>query len=358
MPLKLKIETPASSVTVTENLTTVLSTVMKCYNQENIFILVDENTRRFCLPEISETAGINRAKIIEIKSGEENKSIDTCGIIWNFLSSNGADRESLLINLGGGVICDMGGFAAATFKRGIDFINIPTSLLAQVDASVGGKLGINFLNLKNEIGLFQEPRYVLVYPAFIRTLDRENILSGFAEMIKHALISNEEHYNSLKQVDIHNPDPDLLMMLIFESIRIKNNFVSCDFKDMNKRKALNFGHTLGHAVESLSMIRGRPVRHGIAIARGMIGELYLSHKCNGFDKTISDNICQFIFNIFQGHDFNKDDQSSLAELITHDKKNKSAMLNFTLLADIGKVTTDNYPAEKDIFEAIEFMNTF
>jgi len=353
----MKIESGNSVIHFTDNIITELFQILSGYRHENVFVLVDENTRKYCLPVFSGTPLCQSSKVIEIKSGEENKSLETLSGIWSFLSENGADRGSLLINLGGGVICDVGGFAAATYKRGINFINLPTSLLAQVDASTGGKLGINFRNLKNEIGLFLEPCHVFIYPAFLKTLDKQNILSGFAEMIKHALISGKDYYNSLLQFNHNQLENGFLMKLIYESVKIKSHFVTTDFREKNLRKALNFGHTLGHAFESLSIRHGRPIPHGIAVAHGMLGELYLSCKILGFDQKKSDQICSFIVSKFNKPEVAMGDYNLITEYIKHDKKNTGTPANFTLLSDTGKVITDNYPTERNIFEALEFINS-
>ena len=219
-----------------------------------IGILVDENTKEFCLPLLSE---IKKSVIIEIKSGEENKNIDSCNLIWEALTKNCFDRNSLLINLGGGVIGDMGGFCASTYKRGIEFIQIPTSLLAMVDASVGGKLGVDFNGLKNQVGLFSNPKSVIINPKFLETLPEDELRSGFAEVVKHALIVDKNLWNHLK----NNPFQDLYWEEIIESsVQIKNKIVMSDPKEKGERKKLNFGHTFGHAIESYYLECGRQVR--------------------------------------------------------------------------------------------------
>ncbi len=293
------------------------------YNQ--LAILVDENTKRDCLPIFLKASNID-AILIEIPSGESHKNLESCQLIWNVLSSHHFDRNSLLINLGGGVIGDIGGFAASTYKRGIDFIQIPTSLLAMVDASVGGKLGIDFAYLKNQIGLFNNPKAVLINPVFLISLPKNQLLSGFAEVVKHALIADKCYWKEIKTTPLEKMNWE---SIILQSLVIKNNIVRQDPLEKDERKKLNFGHTFGHAIESLYLKLEKPILHGEAISLGMILECNLS-KINKEEK---DEITSFILNTFSIP--KKPPISSLLEWMKSDKKNRKEKINFTLLSGIG-----------------------
>ena len=332
-----------------------LELLFESYTNNKTFILVDENTREHCYPLVKEYLPKN-CTLINIKSGEENKTIDSIKIIWESLSKNGADRKSLLINLGGGVIGDMGGFAASTFKRGIDFINIPTTLLSQVDASVGGKTGFDFLGLKNEIGCFNAPKTVVIYTNFLKTLDADNIISGFAEMIKHALIFDAEHYEKLKEQDLNKEklDYDKLLNLIKKSVEIKEYFVKTDPFEANIRKALNFGHTFGHAIESYFLNTDKELLHGKAVAFGIIFELFLSNKKCNFPLNVLIDISKYITSIYGKLEFKKDNYEAFYELMQHDKKNDAAGINFTLLSEIGKFEINQNATKQEVFEAFDF----
>ena len=303
-----------------------------------LFILVDENTLKYCYPQMAEHINAFKdAEIIEIESGEESKNLEVCTQIWATLSDYGADRQALLINLGGGVIGDMGGFIASVFKRGIEFINIPTTLLSQVDASIGGKVGIDLNHLKNELGLFSDPLAVFVDSAFLRTLDKRQLLSGFAEMIKHGLIADADYWKKIKKYDFS--DPGKLESLIKTSIQIKNKIVSIDPFEKNIRKVLNFGHTIGHAIESYFLEQKKSqetLLHGEAIAVGMICETFLSHKILKLSDDSLEEITNFIISIYKPVNLAEKDYSSLVELMFHDKKNAKGQLNFSLISAIGK----------------------
>ncbi len=302
-----------------------------------IFILVDENSLKHCYPQlVANVPAFADAEIIEIESGEENKNIEVCVQIWSTLSEYSADRQSLFVNIGGGVIGDMGGFIASTFKRGIGFINIPTTLLSQVDASVGGKLGIDLNHLKNEIGVFNNPLAVFVDPSFLTTLNKRQVLSGFAEMIKHALIADADYWIKIKQVDFSNLDN--LSKLIDTSIKIKNKVALADPFEKNIRKTLNFGHTIGHAIEThfLEQEKQTPLLHGEAIAIGMVCEAYLSNKLSGLSNKELKEITHFISSIYKHINLKNSILRRLLELMQHDKKNEKGQLNFSLLSSIGK----------------------
>ncbi len=301
-----------------------------------IGILVDENTKEFCLPLLSE---IKESIIIEIKSGEENKNIDSCNLIWEALSKNSFDRNSLLINLGGGVIGDMGGFCSSTYKRGIDFIQIPTSLLAMVDASVGGKLGIDFNGLKNHVGLFSNPKAVLINPEFLQTLPEDQLKSGFAEVLKHALISDKNLWKEIISVPFNEMKWE---GIIETSINIKNKIVISDPFEKGERKKLNFGHTFGHAVESYYLEKGTPILHGEAIFMGIILESELS-SLSVLEKNDIKNYILSNFSLPY-----TPSKSNLLSFMRNDKKNFDKKINFSLLKEIGNCTINNLFSEDEL----------
>lgn len=304
---------------------------------DKLFILTDENTLKFAMPLLSESKKCSEAHIITILADDTNKNLENLSTIWRALVSEGATRKSLLINLGGGMVTDMGGFAAATFKRGIEHINIPTTLLGAVDAAVGGKTGINFDGLKNEIGAFKQPSAVVIDTRFFKTLSKEHLLSGFAEMLKHGLISNPENYNKLISFDISNPDYDELLSLVSDSVSIKENIVEEDPLEKGIRKYLNLGHTSGHAIESLAMKRNTPVQHGYAVAWGLVCEAILSYMKFSFSQAEIHRLVDYVKANYGAFPISCDDYAYLYEKITHDKKNESGRINYTLLKAVGEV---------------------
>lgn len=343
------------SIIISNCLEAELSSLIQLYNPDKIFVIVDNTTQICCLPEICNIPQLNTAEIILIGSTDINKNIDTLTYVWKCLSDKKATRHSLVINLGGGMVTDLGGFAASTFKRGVKFINIPTTLLAMVDASVGGKTGINFNGLKNEIGVFNNSDAVIIDTSFLKTLDSENICSGYAEMIKHGLISKEEIWNRLITFDILSPNLQELSHLLEDSIKIKEKIVDEDPHETGMRKALNFGHTIGHSFESLAMTKQSPILHGYAVAYGIICELYLSSVKLNFPVGKMRQTVNYIKEIYGIYNFSCDDYDVLYELMKHDKKNTSDNINFTLLADIGNVKINMTTSKEDIFEAFDFI---
>lgn len=305
-------------------------------NYSSIFILVDEHTNEYCLPKfLPNLATEIPIEIIEIEAGEEIKNITTCVEIWSILSELGADRKSLIINLGGGVITDIGGFIASTFKRGIDFINVPTTLLGMVDASIGGKNGVDLGNLKNQIGVINVPKMLLISTDFLETLSQREMRSGLAEMLKHGLIYDKnywEQFLDLTKVDFADFDA-----LIYRSIEIKNEIVKQDPTENGIRKALNFGHTLGHAIESHFLESETPLLHGEAIAIGMILESYLSKEKGLLSNEEFHQIKYIISNIYEPHNFSDEDIISIQNLLIHDKKNEYGKVQFALINGIGKI---------------------
>lgn len=304
----------------------------------NIFIIVDTNTNEFCLPKFLPLVETDVAiEIVEFENGEINKNIETCVQIWNVLTELGGDRKSLVINLGGGVVTDLGGFVASTFKRGIDFINIPTTLLSMVDASVGGKNGVDLGNLKNQIGVFNLPQMVIVDTDYLETVPQNEMRSGLAEMLKHGLIYDQEYWEQF--LDLKSIDYDGLDELIFRSVEIKNEIVTIDPTEKNLRKALNFGHTLGHAIESyfLENENKTTLLHGEAIAVGMILESYISLHKNLISETEFEQIKTTLKSIYDDIVFEENDIDPIIELLIHDKKNEYGTIQFALIDGIGKI---------------------
>lgn len=343
-----------SNIVFSQNIEDELRKIVQKYPSGKIFLLTDQTAAGYCLPLVQQVIGEYSINCVEIPSGEENKNIQSVGLVWDFMSNNGADRKSLLINIGGGMLTDLGGFAASTFKRGMDFVNIPTTLLAQVDASIGGKTGFNFNGLKNEIGVFMEPNSVLINTNFLKTIDQENFLSGYAEMLKHGLIKSPEHWAELLTFDFDNIDYDALQEIIAHSVAVKEWHVLNDLTEQNIRKALNFGHTIGHAFESYAMKTGRPILHGYAVVYGMIAELYLSVKQCGLSLDELNNISSWLIANYGKFEIQESDFEALYQLMTHDKKNEGKRINFTLIPEIGKVEINVDCRKELIFEALKY----
>ncbi|TCO08030.1 3-dehydroquinate synthase [Natronoflexus pectinivorans] len=348
------LHTQETDVFLADNLANDLEQLIEPFKNEKIFVLTDKNTHRHCFPLISRIEGISEERCIITDPGDEYKNTETLISVWQKLVEGGANRHALLINLGGGMPCDLGGFAAATFKRGIAFINIPTTLLAQVDASVGGKTGINFMGYKNEIGSFMQAKHVLVDTTLLKTLDQPNLISGFAEMIKHAYLKNEPLLKRTLNFDILNPDMQELSKLVAESIKIKDEVVTADPFEKNIRKALNLGHTIGHAFESFALKNNQPVLHGYAVAWGMVAELYLAHIKLGFPLKMVEELTAYTKNIFGSFSYTKADFDYLYETMTHDKKNQAGRINFTLLKAVGDIAINTHCEVHEVHEALSF----
>ena len=342
-------------VVISENLERdIVSAISECQH-DRIFVLTDETTQQLCWPKIKNFKALKDCTPIIIKATDTHKNLDTLSQVWQALSSGGATRHSLMINLGGGMVTDLGGFAASTFKRGIDFINIPTTLLAMVDASVGGKTGINFGGLKNEIGVFSDSRFVIINTQFLDTLDHDNICSGYAEMLKHGLISDERTWAELVTFDLDTPDLSQLQRMVAESIKVKERIVEADPHEHGIRKALNLGHTMGHAFESFAMRRGTPILHGYAVAYGLISELYMSARKTAFPTDRMHQTVRFIRENYGTLNITCDDYPTLIELMHHDKKNTSGIINFTLLGNVGDIRINQTATEEEIKEALDFF---
>lgn len=332
----------------------LVSAISEC-EHDRIFVLTDETTQQLCWPKIKNFKALKDCTPIIIKATDTHKNLDTLSQVWQALSNGGATRHSLMINLGGGMVTDLGGFAASTFKRGIDFINIPTTLLAMVDASVGGKTGINFGGLKNEIGVFSDSRFVIINTQFLDTLDHDNICSGYAEMLKHGLISDERTWAELVTFNLDNPDLSKLQRMVADSIKVKERIVETDPHEHGIRKALNLGHTMGHAFESFAMRRGTPILHGYAVAYGLISELYMSARKTAFPTDRMHQTVRFIRENYGTLNITCDDYPTLIELMHHDKKNTSGIINFTLLGNVGDIRINQTANEEEIKEALDFF---
>ena len=342
-----------SNFIVTNKIEEELATVIKSLAADRVFVLVDENTAEHCLPIVMPE--LQDAIVIKIKAGDETKSIDTAVDIWDILVDKGATRSSLLINLGGGVVTDLGGFVAATFKRGMHFVNVPTTLLGVVDAATGGKTGVNFKGLKNEIGAFATAEKVLIDTRFFKTLDFKNRLSGYAEMVKHALIADSILLEQTLNYDLDSFDMTRLATLLKQNLQIKENIVEVDLHESGLRKALNFGHTVGHAFESLSYEMGNPMLHGFAVMWGIIAELYLSLIKLKFDKKIVSQILAFAKEYYGAFPYTCKQYDRLYELMLHDKKNSNGQINFTLLASVGDVRINQKVTKEEVLEALDYL---
>ena len=359
-----------------------LATAIAESEHDRVFVLTDDTTHECCLPKVAALLAQYDAVPITIAHGDQHKTLAALGDVWTALQQGGATRHSLIINLGGGMITDLGGFAAATFKRGINFINIPTTLLAMVDAAVGGKTGINFGGLKNEIGAFADARFVIINTCFLDRLDAENLCSGYAEMLKHALISDERMWAEHVNFDLSQPDLAELQRMVAESIAVKERIVAEDPHEHGIRKALNFGHTIGHALEEFALQQAggavvsarllplarartapnsqltpgnRPLLHGYAVAFGLIGELYMSARKAGFPTERLHQTARFIRENYAQTEFTCNDYPTLLNLMRHDKKNTSGVINFTLLHNIGDIRINQTATDEEICEALDFI---
>ena len=370
-------------IILSDNLEKRLTEAINEVEHDHLFMLCDTLTRRYCWEKIRTFNCLKGITRFTIEVGDIHKNLKSVTWVWDKLQEYGATRHSLMINLGGGMVTDLGGFAASTFKRGIPFINIPTTLLAMVDASVGGKTGFNYGGLKNEIGVFSNARSVILDTIFLRTLDRENIYSGYAEMLKHGLINNEQMWAQLLNFDLASlgnsenseyseysensdyseysensensaPSPlKLLSAMLADSVAVKQRIVLEDPTEQGIRKALNLGHTAGHAFESLALER-KPVLHGYAVAWGLIVELYLSCIKTGFPTDKMRQTVSFIREHYGRMAISCDDYPRLIELMHHDKKNVGNTINFTLLGNIGDIRINQHATEEEIKEAFDF----
>lgn len=341
-------------VIISSDIASSLTDAIAECNNDKLFVLVDETTEQLCLPLVANLPCMEGAIKIVIGATDTHKNLDTLANVWNALGEGGGTRHSLMVNLGGGMVTDLGGFAASTFKRGIKYINIPTTLLSMVDASVGGKTGINFRGLKNEIGVFNNAQSVIIDTDFLKTLDAENICSGYAEMLKHGLINNEAMWAELINFDLDHPDLDKLRRMVADSVKVKERIVEEDPTEKGIRKALNLGHTAGHAFESLALQR-TPILHGYAVAYGLIVELYLCATKTNFPSDKMHQTVAFIKEHYGKMSITCDDYLTLLELMTHDKKNVAGIINFTLLGGIGDILINQTATTEEIKEALDFF---
>ena len=342
-------------IIISRNFETELATALTECEHDRIFVIADTTTTEKCWPKVKDFFCLHGARLITIGATDINKNLDSLVSVWKLLQEGGATRHSCIINLGGGMVTDLGGFAASTFKRGLNFINVPTTLLAMVDASVGGKTGINFGGLKNEIGVFNDANYVILNTQFLKTLDDKNIRSGYAEMLKHGLISDEKHWTELVNFDISRPDLHKLSVMLGQSVKVKERIVDEDPREKGIRKALNLGHTFGHAFESFSLATPEPLLHGYAVAFGLIPELYLSAVREGFPQDKLRQTVTYIRENYGRFAITCDDYPRLIELMHHDKKNTGNEINVTLLSGVGDIHIDQTISEEEVKEALDFF---
>ena len=319
-----------------------------------LFVIADTNTARLVLPRIDSDALQQSTEII-IHAGDEHKTLDALAQVWHALSDGGATRQSVLVNVGGGMVCDLGGFAAATFKRGIRFINIPTTLLAAVDAAVGGKTGINFNGLKNEIGAFAPANEVIISTCFLDTLPRQELRSGYAEMVKHAMLSGPQDFADVLSHEPSTDEPDHLLQLLETSVAVKQRIVEQDPTEQGLRRALNLGHTVGHALESLALQQGHTVPHGYAVAWGLVTEAVLSHILLQFPSSDLHRLAAFVREHYGTPGITCDDYPTLLDLMRHDKKSRQGEINCTLLRACGQPVTDCAVADDDMRTALDIF---
>lgn len=341
----------SQKIIFTNNVNDAVKSILDDMDYNKLFVLTDVNTRHYVMPIFCET--LVNAIDITIQAGDTNKNMESLAHVWKTLGENGATRRSVLINLGGGMVTDLGGFAASTFKRGIKFINIPTTLLSSVDAAVGGKTGINFNGLKNEVGVFNEADAVLISTRPLATLPIDEVKSGFAEMLKHGLLSNKDTFNKLLDYEFNQFHNEHLLSLLEESVNVKRDIVRQDPHEKGLRRALNLGHTVGHAFESLAMKRQSPIPHGYAVAWGMIVELVLSHMMLKFDSNTLHRYSQFVYDNYGAFHISCDDYPELISLMTHDKKSNNGEMNFSLLRDIGYIEINCIASENDVKAALD-----
>jgi 3-dehydroquinate synthase len=329
-----------------------LKNFLNTKNYSKLSVLTDENTFHHCYPLLR--SALPPHELIQVDSGEEHKNLQTCTSIWQSMTDNMLDRHSVMIVIGGGVLGDMGGFCAATYKRGIDFILIPTTLLAQVDASIGGKLGIDFNHFKNHIGVFQHPSFTMLHAGFLKTLPKAELRSGFAEIIKHALISDEKLWNDIKQKSFETQDWN---HLIKHSVSFKSKVVTEDPKEKGLRKILNAGHTIGHALETYLLSTNNKVLHGEAIAAGLITEAFISVERGLLLPHLLTDISQYILRVFGKIQFAEKDNEGIAQLVGQDKKNKGNKVLCVLLEGIGKARWDCEISSEDVKRALSFYRS-
>lgn len=353
MPIFGRNSIALETIIYTQKIAQDLGNYISTLNFSKLGVITDTNTEKFCYPLIKD--GLPESHLhFSFMAGEANKNLDTCSSIWQWMTDEGFDRKTLIINLGGGVTGDMGGFCAATYKRGVNFINVPTTLLSQVDASVGGKLGIDFNGFKNHIGVFTQPKAVIISDEFLETLPEQELRSGYAEVIKHGLIRSEGYFNCLKTEGWQNQN---WRDIIERSVSIKKEVVEKDPKESGLRKILNFGHTIGHAFESFYLDSEKHLLHGEAIAIGMVCEAFLSHQKSGLSASELQTIQKTVISIYGKFDFPQEDIAEIVGLCAHDKKNEGVEMKFSLLNQIGKCDFNIPVSKEEITQAIQLYKT-
>lgn len=341
---------------IVSDLNSALQPYLEATAQGQLFVLVDENTHAKCMPILATALADMPYVTITIPAGEEHKTLATVEQIWHALYEHHATRDALLINLGGGMLTDLGGFAAATFMRGLRYVNIPTSLLAMVDASSGGKTGFNYLGVKNMIGCFAQPEQTLIYLPLLDTLPAEQWLSGYAEMLKHGLLDNTEHWNKVLALDVNDAKCPIPSALLADNLAVKERIVAADPTEKSLRKLLNFGHTIGHAIEEAYHADGRSVPHGYCVLWGMVAELYLSVLSLGMDKQVLTQLSHLMLAYYGRPACNCKERQRLVEWMMHDKKNKQAgQISFSLLRSIGDGVVDQIVTREQLDEALEYL---
>lgn len=332
-----------------------LAALVEQYLAQGVYILADNNSREFCLPLLlRKVPGLQSAAVISFPAGEENKVLSTAEKVWLELTSLGALRSSLMVCLGGGVVTDLGGFVAATYKRGIDYVLVPTSLLGMVDAAIGGKSALNLDGMKNQLGLISMPKGVFLYNGFLNTLPDRHLHSGFAEMVKHALLSNKSDFDELLHCNLRKEES--IEQLILKSAHIKVDIVESDPYERGRRKLLNLGHTIGHALEAYSLLHdSEPLLHGEAVAAGLVCESFISLRMLGLPETDLQSIANLVSWYFPHYRLKPSACNDIIAFMLKDKKIDSpGKINFSLLQSIGKPIHDQYPGEKLIRESMHF----
>lgn len=340
------------NIVITEKLVRELTAFLARKNYAKIFVLTDEHTLHHCLPVLNNALPVHSS--FTVKNGEEHKTLITCSAIWQAMTDAQLDRHSVVIIVGGGVLGDMGGFCAATYKRGIDFILIPTTLLAQADASIGGKLGIDFNNFKNHIGVFQQPAFTLLHAGFLKTLPESELRSGFAEVIKHALISDKALWDTIRTRNLHAQDWNALLR---HSAEFKYSVINQDPYEKGLRKILNAGHTIGHALETYFLSHGNKIMHGEAVAAGLIAEGFIAAKKNLLTQHEFEQITTYVKSVFGKLSFTEDILEDVAQLALQDKKNKGNNILCVLFDGIGKAKWDVEITLDEIIEALRFYRS-
>lgn len=333
-----------------ENWEDHLARYFQNHKASQIFVLVDSKTKRYCLPKVHQALPYG-FHLITIPHGEAHKTLETCSLVWDKLTSKNAGRKALLLNLGGGLVGDLGGFCAATYKRGIDFIQIPTTLLAMVDASLGGKTGVDFQGFKNQVGAFRQPLDVWVDPSFLETLPETELLSGFAEVVKHSLIADAQSWQLLRKKELHR---QIWNELIPASLRIKQAVVQQDPFETGIRKTLNAGHTIGHAIETLLLQKGTPFPHGQCVAAGLVMESFIAFKKGLLPENELAQIEEFIYAQFEILPIQKSWKTALWKTALQDKKNENQQVRMALIGPIGNCTIDVAVSQEEVNEAVGY----